>query len=98
MRVFLERTGGFTGISKKINVDTTKLPQPEAEKLCQLVAAANLFQLPQQIISSHRQSDRFQYQMTVEDNGQQHTVIVSEAGLSNSLKTLIEWLNQAPSS
>ncbi|MBD2344093.1 protealysin inhibitor emfourin [Anabaena subtropica] len=97
MRVFLERTGGFAGISKRINVDTNKLPQQEAEKLCQLVAAADLFQLPQQIISSYGQRDRFQYQMTIEDNGQQHTVIVSEAALSSNLKTLIEWLNQAPS-
>ncbi|MEJ1930346.1 protealysin inhibitor emfourin [Nostoc sp. NIES-2111] len=98
MRVFLERTGGFAGISKSINVDTNQLSQQEAEELSRLVAAADLFRLPAQMISSHPQIDRFQYQITIEDNGQRHTVTANEAALPNSLKTLVEWLNQAPSS
>ncbi|QLE57264.1 protealysin inhibitor emfourin [Nostoc sp. TCL26-01] len=92
MRVLLERTGGFAGISKKISVDTNTLPLAEAEELRQLVATADLFSLPEQIISSSSQSDRFQYQLTVEDNSQQHTIIVSEAALPTSLKPLIAWL------
>jgi hypothetical protein len=103
MRVFLERTGGFAGISKRINVDTNTLPLEEAEELRRLVAVADLFQLPEQIISSSQESDRksstgsdrFQYQITVEDHSQQHTVIVSEAALPTTLKPLIAWLNQA---
>ncbi|BCL33838.1 protealysin inhibitor emfourin [Nostoc sp. MS1] len=98
MRVSLERTGGFAGISKSINVDTNQLSQQEAEELSRLIEAADLFHLPAQIISSHRQIDRFQYQITIEDNGQRHTVTAGEAALPNSLKTLIEWLNQASSS
>jgi hypothetical protein len=99
MRVSLERTGGFAGISKRINVDTNQLSQQNAEELSRLVAAADLFRLPAQIVSSQRQIDRFQYQITIEDNGQQHTVTAGEAALPYSLKTLIEWLNQVqPSS
>lgn len=94
MRVLLERTGGFAGISKRISVDTNTLPSEKAEELRRLVGAANLFQLPEQIISSSQESDRFQYQLTVEDNNQQHTVVVSESALPTNLKPLIAWLNQ----
>ncbi|AUT03242.1 hypothetical protein CLI64_24075 [Nostoc sp. CENA543] len=94
MQVYLERTGGFTGISKTICVDTNKLPNPTAEELSKLVASADFFRLPEQIIPEHAQCDRFQYRLTVENHGQQHTVIVSETALTNTLRTLIEYLNQ----
>ncbi|MCF4969858.1 protealysin inhibitor emfourin [Nostoc sp. CMAA1605] len=94
MQVYLERTGGFTGISKTIHVDTDTLPTPTAEELSTLVASADFFQLPEQIIPEHSQCDRFQYRLTVENYGQQHTVIVSETALTNTLRNLIEYLNQ----
>ncbi|ABA22557.1 conserved hypothetical protein [Trichormus variabilis ATCC 29413] len=107
MRVLLERTGGFTGISKKINIDTSQLPPQQAEELSRLVTAAGLFQLPTlqgdgvpptvNYGLNPTAGDRFQYQITLEDNGKTHTIIVNEAVLPHSLKMLIEWLNQAAS-
>ncbi|WP_414753897.1 protealysin inhibitor emfourin [Anabaena sp. CCY 9910] len=99
MRVLLERTGGFAGISKKINIDTSQIPQQQAEELSRLVTAAGLFQLPtlQGDGVPPTAGDRFQYQITLEDNGKIHTIIVNEAVLPHSLKMLIEWLNQAAS-
>ncbi|UKP00919.1 hypothetical protein L6494_26690 [Nostoc sp. UHCC 0870] len=98
MQVSLERTGGFTGISKKISVDTNTLPLQVAKELSELLEAADFFQLPEQIISDNSQCDRFQYRLTVEDHGQQHSVITSEAALTNALKTLIEYLTQVTQS
>jgi len=92
MRISLERTGGFAGITKKTTVDTAELPANEAKTLPQLVEAADLFRLPERITSPNPQSDRFQYKLTVEDNGKQHTVTVSEAALPGTLRPLIEWL------
>ncbi|MEH2067629.1 MAG: protealysin inhibitor emfourin [Nostoc sp.] len=94
MRISFERTGGFAGISKKTTVDTAQLPANEANTLNRLVEAADLFRLPEQITSPNPQSDRFQYKLTVEDNGngKQHTVTVSEAALPGTLRPLIEWL------
>ncbi|MBD2250913.1 protealysin inhibitor emfourin [Nostoc parmelioides] len=107
MRVLLERTGGFAGISKKINIDTSQLPQQQAEELSRLVTAANLFHIPTLPSDgvpptvnyglNPTGGDRFQYQITLEDNGKTHTIIVNEAALPHSLKMLIEWLNQAAS-
>ncbi|MBW4673062.1 MAG: hypothetical protein KME52_03155 [Desmonostoc geniculatum HA4340-LM1] len=92
MRISFERTGGFAGISKKTTVETAELPANEANTLKRLVEAADLFRLPEQITSPNPQSDRFQYKLTVEDNGRQHTVTVSEAALPGTLRPLIEWL------
>ncbi|OUL23652.1 hypothetical protein BV372_29710 [Nostoc sp. T09] len=94
MRISFERTGGFAGISKKTTVDTATLPPNEANELPRLVEAAGLFNLPEKITSPNPQVDRFQYKLTVEDQGKQHTVTVSEAALPGTLRPLIEWLNQ----
>ncbi|MBW4686974.1 MAG: hypothetical protein KME40_18170 [Komarekiella atlantica HA4396-MV6] len=94
MRISFERTGGFAGISKKKTFDTDSLPPNEAQELPRLVEAADLFKLPERITSSNPQSDRFQYKLTLEDNGKQHTVTVSEAALPGTLRPLIEWLNK----
>jgi hypothetical protein len=95
MRISFERTGGFAGISKKKTFDTATLPPNEAQELLRLVEAADLFELPEQITSFNPQSDRFQYKVTVEDNGTQHTVTLSEVALPGTLRPLIEWLNKS---
>jgi hypothetical protein len=94
MRVSMERTGGFAGISKRTTVDTTNIPVNEANQLPQLVEAANFFNLPDNITAPSNQPDRFQYRLTVEDKDKKHTVTVSEAALPGTLRPLIEWVNQ----
>lgn len=98
MLVSLERTGGFAGISKIIRVDTNNLLPQTAEELSTLVASADFFQLPEQIIGDSSQCDRFQYRLSVEDHQQRHTVIVSETALTHALTNLIDFLNQLPKS
>ncbi len=95
MRISFERSGGFAGMTRTTTIDTATLPPNEADQVPQLVKAADFFELPQTITSDTRGIDRFQYTLTVEDNGQQHTVTVGESALSGNLKCLIEWLNNA---
>ncbi|MEH2322340.1 MAG: protealysin inhibitor emfourin [Nostoc sp.] len=94
MQISFERTGGFAGITKKTTIDTDTLLPNEASTLARLVEVADLFGLPEHITSPNPQSDRFQYKLTVEDNGKQHTVTVSEAVLPGTLRSLIEWLQK----
>ncbi len=86
--------GGFAGITKKKTVDTANLSQEKAKQLPQLVEAANFFNLPAHITASPTQPDRFQYKLTVEDNGKEHTVTVSETALPTTLRPLIEWMDE----
>ncbi|PLZ95304.1 hypothetical protein CI594_14950 [Fischerella thermalis CCMEE 5196] len=97
MRISLQRTGGFAGISKKAIIDTANLSPEETQQLYQLLEAANFYSLPPKINAPANQPDRFQYILTVEENNQQHTLIVDEAALSETLKRLIEWVNNTAS-
>jgi hypothetical protein len=90
-----KRTGGFAGISIAKVFDTAALPAEEANQLRQLVDAADFFHLPATITSNPAQPDRFGYQLTVDENGRQHAVEVSEQGVPDTLMPLIEWLMAA---
>jgi hypothetical protein len=93
MRISFERSGGFAGITRTKTIDTATLPPNESNQVSQLIQSAGFFELPQTITSDTRGSDRFQYTLTVENNGQQHTITVGESALSGDLKSLIECLN-----
>lgn len=95
MRMTFERTGGFAGITMTKVFDTSTLPDGEANQLRQLVDAADFFHLPATITSATPAPDRFQYQLTVEENGKQHTVEVSEQAVPGILRPLLEWLMAA---
>jgi hypothetical protein len=95
MRVYLERTGGFAGMSRTTKVDTTAISQDTANQLPQLLQESDFYNLPDYIDSSSPKPDSFYYRLTVEDNGQTHTVSVGESAVPSNLKALIEWINSA---
>ncbi|HEY9613052.1 protealysin inhibitor emfourin [Allocoleopsis sp.] len=95
MRMTFERTGGFAGMTITKVVDTTTLPAEDSNQLRRLVDAADFFHLPATIITKSRQPDRFQYHLTIQEDNQQHTVVVSEQAVPSSLRLLIEWLMAA---
>lgn len=95
MRITFERSGGFAGLTTTKVFDTDTLPGNEANQLRQLVDAADFFRLPANIASKGHQADRFQYELTVEDNGKQHGVSVSEQAVPGTLRPLIDWITAA---
>ncbi len=95
MRMTVERTGGFAGMHLTKAIDTTTLPPEEAKQLRCLVDAADFFRLPATIRSTSPQPDRFQYQLTVEDDSRQHTITVSEQAVPATLRPLLECLMAA---
>jgi hypothetical protein len=92
LRISIVRSGGFAGITMRANVDEKGLSPDEAEKLHQLVEEADFFNLPGKIVSRVPQPDRFQYELRIEENGQLHTVVVSEEAMPAKLKPLVKWL------
>lgn len=91
MRVTLERSGGFAGITLNKTLDAGSLSADESHHLQALLAAARFFELPE-LIPSEPQPDRFQYRIVIEQDGKAHGVTLSEQALSRELKTLVEWL------
>ncbi len=95
LRISIERTGGVAGITIAATIDTKDLPQDDAQKLRQMVEEADFFNLPSKITSRSPQPDRFQYELKAEQNGQQHTVTVSEEVMPAKLRPLVKWLMEA---
>ncbi len=95
MRVYLERTGGFAGMPRTTKVDTVDISQETAKQLPQLLLESDFFNLPAYIDSPSPKPDRFNYMLTVEDDGKTHTVSVGESAVPENLKPLISWVNNA---
>jgi len=91
MHITLQRTGGFTGIPMTKKIDGAAMPPEEAAKLRNMVDKAQFFQLPP-IIPAKPQPDRFQYEIRIEQDGKEHSVIVDETAVPARLKPLMQWL------
>lgn len=92
MHVEFERSGGFAGLRLRATVDTESLPAEEARELEEMVEAADLFNLPPAIATPTPGADRFNYKLTVTDEGRQHAVEVSEPSVPTKLQPLLQRL------
>ena len=94
MRIHFERTGGFTGMTTTTTVDTETLSAEAAQELQEMVTEAGFFDLPAQMTSQTPGADQFHYMLTVESEGQKHTVEGSDAALPESLEPLLRRLTR----
>ena len=93
MRIEFERTGGFAGMRVAVTIDTATLAPEDAQKLQEQVASAKFFHLPTSL-PAPTGADSFHYQVTIEDQGQRHTVEVGENAASPELKALLRELTR----
>lgn len=92
MKISLVRTGGFANIRLTGEVDVDSLPPEEAQKLKEMVEAADFFNLPATSFPARPGVDRFQYEITVEQDAKRHVVRVSEETIPPKLEPLIRYL------
>ncbi len=92
MKIYLTRTGGFTGIPFSVTVDTDQLEKEERDTLLALVEAAQIDSLPEKIPSTSPETDRFQYRITVEKSGESRTVEAGESNIPDTLQPLVRYL------
>ena len=95
MRVSLERSGGFAGITRTHSISSDELPPEEAQKVANLVEQAGFFELPPVIRSTEPGADRFQYKVTVESEHGSHTVHVDEAAVPPRLQPVLNWMKNS---
>ena len=95
MKIRLERTGGFAGMSTTIEIDTGSLSEEERAHVTRLVEDADFFALQADMLRSDPASaDRFQYRITIESTDSTHTVEATESAAPEALAELIDWLNR----
>ena len=75
----------------KTKIDTASLPLEQAQNIQKWVQDADFFSLPASMPIPSKGADRFQYNLTIEDKGQHHSVELHEADtLPEPLKQLIK--------
>lgn len=95
MKIRLERSGGFAGMTRTVEVDVDSLSEDERSAVTALVQNADFFALPPSVSSTvPAGADRFNYRITVESAQGAHTVEATEASAPDSLAPLIDWLNR----
>ena len=94
MYIEFERSGGFAGLSLQLRVDTATLPEAEAAELQQMVQQSAFFTVPEQSVANLSGADRFNYKLTIELDGQRHTVETMNSSSPASLQPLLERLTR----
>jgi hypothetical protein len=94
VRITLKRSGGFGGIRTAASLDLTKLTEKKVAEARRLVNATKFFDLPATIRAKSAQPDRFQFDLTIEDDDRSHTVSIAEEAASKELKALLKWLQK----
>jgi hypothetical protein len=94
MRITLKRSGGFGGIQSSAALDVEKLPEKKSIEIRKLIDASDFFNLPKSINAKSPQPDRFEFELTVEDDKRSHTVSIAEQAASKELKDLLSWLRK----
>jgi hypothetical protein len=92
MKIQFDRFGGALGIPRKVEVDTEQMSADEAAEIHGLVEASEFFGLPASLTQEGQAPDRFSYQIMIEDGAKQHAVNTDELGAPDTLRPLIERL------
>jgi hypothetical protein len=93
MHIHMEQTGGLMGRKVSVEIDTSDLTTEEAETLRQVLADANFFALPENMVNKPV-PDELQYVITVETDNLVHSVQTSDTTATHGLRTLIQNLSQ----
>lgn len=97
MRVEFATSGGiafFPGLARPVVIEANQLPEDEARKLGDLVAASRFFDRPAQMAHGMAPgaADYRQHTITIEQGGRSHTVVVNEPVEDPDMKQLVNFL------
>jgi len=91
-QIELTRSGGLGGLTMAASVDVDGLPPDEAAAVTDALARVDLGALAAQGSGSPSGPDRFQYDLTVSDDGGSRSVTLQESGIPPELRPVIDTL------
>jgi hypothetical protein len=91
MVIKLQRFGGVAGIIRPpIMINTEACDAAAAAQLDKLLRVSNFFELPSEILPERPIADSFQYELTIQVNGNEHTVTTTERSAPQTLRDLLQ--------
>lgn len=92
MKVQFDQSGGYAGLIKGCEIDTSVLAAGEANEIEQLVKASAISASGKFLSDSSR--DLHQYEVTIEDGASKTSVIFDDESIPQSAKPLIGYLKK----
>lgn len=87
-----ERSGGFTGGSSRVKIDSRELDSEEAELLKQLIGHSGFFEAFVLENKFLNMPDQFSYQITIEHMGKRRTLELTDGSIPDLFRPLINYL------
>lgn len=91
MKLRFDQTGGYAGLVKGCEIDTSTLPPENAREIEQLVKASALSSGE---FLSQSSRDLYQYELTIEDETSTTSVVLDDQSIPASAKPLIGYLKK----
>ena len=92
MKVQFVQSGGYLGLIKGCEIDTTTLPEEEAKQLESLVEASGISAPTESLSDSAR--DLQQYEITIDDGTSKISAVLDDETLPPSAKPLVGYLRK----
>ena len=90
--IYFRRSGGFTGISTSVEIDSRELASGEAEELKLLIVHSGFFEAVTSANNFVNMPDQFQYNITIEHTGKRRTLEFSDGSAPDLFRPLINYL------
>lgn len=91
-KISFERSGGFTGIPIKVELDSDSLSVEEQVKIRQWIDESNFFDLQEIDSISKDQPDQFYYQLSIETPGNRRSTEYTDMNVPDDLRPLFNYL------
>ena len=90
MKIEFRQSGGFTGLTKFLEIDSDKITPREAKSLKSLVDQSMFFNIEE---PAHRiMPDEEQFFINIEANGRSRSIFMGKSELTDDLKPLVKYL------
>ena len=93
MRIVCERSGGFAGLTTRVEIDSNALTAAQNRELQTLIEQAHLLDQPaKKRRANNVAADGFQYDLIVEADEANRTLTLNDGSASAEMLALIDWL------
>ena len=92
--IWFERSGGFTGISTSVEIDSKPLSIEEVDELKKLIEQSGFFDFNKNDTIPAELPDQFQYKITIEFESEKRTHQFSESAVPDNFRPLINYLTR----
>lgn len=92
VKIQLERTGGFTGMSPAVNIDSELLPPGKNKELLDMIDKSGVWEYSNSKKTEAVIPDQFEYILTIQTKARTKKIILQESSIPDALKPLFIYL------